>query len=141
MCEDIQNDYFQLLQEIQKDDTGKERDPAEVAKEIYRERGAKELEIAISKIQTFYIGGKEQKLYDIGNFAWASSFLEQALKLSGAEEAAYWAKKDTIKSISLWNKYCVERARKENLPVIEIQLDVPGARIETKREKFDEDIN
>jgi len=141
MCEDIQNDYFQLLEEIQKDETGKERDPAEVAKEIYNNRGEKELEIAISKIQTFYVGGQEQRWYDIGDFEWASSFLEQALKLSGAERAALWVKKDTSKSIGLWNKYCLERARKENRPIIEVQLDVRGARIETKREKLGENQN
>jgi len=125
---------LKIVEEIKKYELENKKQPAEVVKEIYNEKGELGLTGIVSSLISYYIGGKLQKGYDIGDFEWCLDFLAESFKIFGAEEAAYLVKKDEEKWIHSWlGKYWPEIAKRNNVPKVDVQL-IYKTKIETKRE-------
>ena len=124
---------LEAIEELKKYEVEQKKQPAEAAREIYNDKGEMGLINIFSRLISYYIGGKLQKRYEIGDFEWCLDFIEESFKILGAEEAAYWVKKDREKWIHSWlTKYWPEIAKRNQVPKVDIQL-VYGARIETNR--------
>ena len=133
--------HLETIEKLKKYEVEQKKSPAEVAKEIYKNKGEPGLISIFSTLITYYIAGKLQKRYDIGDFEWCLDFIEESFKILGAEEAAYLVKKDQEKWIHSWlGKYWPEVAKRNNIPEVKVQL-IYKATIETKREKLVENQN
>ena len=66
-----------------------------------------------------------KKMHNINEeFKWYFKFLEEAFKLVGAKESAYWLREDFAKCLESWSIYCDEKNKGKPRRTISMQCKV-----------------
>ena len=107
----------EMVEELKKREREQKDNPAKAARDIYASKGEHFLTGVVNRLIYFYNRNllKAEHPYEtITDKEWGIHFLEEALNILGAKEAAYWVTKDIAHTINYWLKYSVPEAKGNN---------------------------
>ena len=115
--------YIKII-EILKKYEAEQKNPIETARKIYKTKGEVHIISAIFILNSHFFKNILNKKYNQENFEWYFNFLEEAYKLIGADECAYWARKDFKKCLNSWIKYGKERNKGKPQLVLKLEYKI-----------------